>query len=346
MMRVRLLVATVTCAVGAVMLQDAFARNRVYHPGLGKFLQRDPAGYQGGMSLYQYVGSDPVGYVDPFGLLQRRQVDYFGKTYVDRWPGIGPATRAQVQQAIRNAKSRLRQKYPKAGFTSGGRWTLQDDRAMQKVLDAARKGKNKDWAGFPGDTYRCLDCKEVAKTIKDALKEFSDLGGKLGLDENLLLAWMMKESTWNEAASAYGSSAARSTATGLLQITKTTYNDYARRGLLSKAYLKKYGEPIKNAKGEIIGYRVSWNEDQLTQGATNAVTGQFILQGKPGRSIADKLGNYYGSRSAAKNRAYADSIMKGKGYLDKALKGKNLNQLSDNECQKLINALDKIVHPR
>jgi hypothetical protein len=345
MKRIGLTAILIAFVVSAMVLQDAFARNRVYHPGLGRFLQRDPVGYRGGMSLYQYVGSDPAGYVDPFGLLQRRQVDYLGKAYVDGWPGIGPASRAQVQQAIRNAKDRLRQKYPKAGFTAGGRWTLQDDRAMQKVLNAARKGGGKDWAGFPGDTYRCLDCKDVAKTIKDALKEFNDLGGKLGLDENLLLAWMMKESTWNTAASAYGSSAARSTATGLLQITKTTYNDYASRGLFSDDYLKKYGDPIKNDEGEITGYRVSWDEDQLTQGTANAVAGQFILQGKPGRTVADKLGNYYGS-SAAKNRAYANSILAGKRYLDQALKGKSLDKLSDRECQALINALDRIVHPR
>ncbi|MEI7836656.1 MAG: RHS repeat-associated core domain-containing protein [Planctomycetota bacterium] len=39
----------------------------VYHPGLGRFLQRDVLGYVDGMSLYQYVGSSPVVRTDPTG---------------------------------------------------------------------------------------------------------------------------------------------------------------------------------------------------------------------------------------------------------------------------------------
>ena len=44
-------------------------RYRALHPGLGCWLTRDPVGYAGGSSLYQYASSQPHSSLDPSGLL-------------------------------------------------------------------------------------------------------------------------------------------------------------------------------------------------------------------------------------------------------------------------------------
>jgi hypothetical protein len=75
----------------AAISQDAFARNRMYNPSLGRWMQRDPAGtkqtppmarnlsdsqftqpdsagqYADGPNLYQYVRSNPITGLDPSG---------------------------------------------------------------------------------------------------------------------------------------------------------------------------------------------------------------------------------------------------------------------------------------
>jgi len=37
-------------------------------PQLGRFISRDPIGYESGMNLYEYVASNPERYTDPRGL--------------------------------------------------------------------------------------------------------------------------------------------------------------------------------------------------------------------------------------------------------------------------------------
>jgi RHS repeat-associated protein len=50
-----------------------YNRARYYSPSLGRFLQTDPIGTNGGINLYVYTGNDPVNQLDPNGLFQLAQ---------------------------------------------------------------------------------------------------------------------------------------------------------------------------------------------------------------------------------------------------------------------------------
>lgn len=59
-----------------------FYRARYYDPGKGRFLQRDPLGYVGGLSLYDYVEDNPIKFVDPEGTIPVvRDLGFEGSNY-------------------------------------------------------------------------------------------------------------------------------------------------------------------------------------------------------------------------------------------------------------------------
>ncbi|MCG8653012.1 MAG: RHS repeat-associated core domain-containing protein, partial [Pirellulales bacterium] len=45
-----------------------YFRNRYYHKKLGRFCSRDPIGYVGGINLYQFLSSSPLGFMDSSGM--------------------------------------------------------------------------------------------------------------------------------------------------------------------------------------------------------------------------------------------------------------------------------------
>jgi RHS repeat-associated protein len=46
--------------------------HRYYAPELGRYITSDPIGLEGGLNTYAYVGGNPVGYIDPIGLVRWR----------------------------------------------------------------------------------------------------------------------------------------------------------------------------------------------------------------------------------------------------------------------------------
>jgi uncharacterized protein RhaS with RHS repeats len=55
----------------------------MYHPTLGRWVQRDPLGYVDGMSVYQYVGSRPISQVDAEGLAPQTSLEKYRK--INEW---------------------------------------------------------------------------------------------------------------------------------------------------------------------------------------------------------------------------------------------------------------------
>ncbi len=59
-----------------------YVRNRTYNPVLGRWVQRDPIGYSGGINLYEYVGGRAVVGMDPSGTQGQGSFQYI-------WQGPG-----------------------------------------------------------------------------------------------------------------------------------------------------------------------------------------------------------------------------------------------------------------
>ncbi|MEK6589678.1 MAG: lipid II-degrading bacteriocin, partial [Nitrospinota bacterium] len=53
-----------------------YYRARYYDPMVGRFINKDPIGFRGGINLYSYVGNNPVLFIDPYGLFSTFEAIY------------------------------------------------------------------------------------------------------------------------------------------------------------------------------------------------------------------------------------------------------------------------------
>lgn len=83
------LIPLILCVVGALASECAWA-NRYYSPETGRFISRDPIGYEDSLNLYEYVGSKPTLATDPEGTDQKKIEKKFTDWYKkEKKAGLG-----------------------------------------------------------------------------------------------------------------------------------------------------------------------------------------------------------------------------------------------------------------
>lgn len=63
-------------------------RNRTYHSSLGRWIQRDPLGFEGGFNLYFYVRGNPLNLNDPSGLIEPTAIPVTGGGHCNPMTGL------------------------------------------------------------------------------------------------------------------------------------------------------------------------------------------------------------------------------------------------------------------
>jgi RHS repeat-associated protein len=77
-----------------------YYRARFYNPATGRFVSRDPKGFEEGMNLYEYVRHNPVNKVDPLGTQVEEPAEEeqgFGEAVIEELTPIGTAKDALRQ---------------------------------------------------------------------------------------------------------------------------------------------------------------------------------------------------------------------------------------------------------
>ena len=166
-----------------------YYRARYYDPATARFLQKDAAGFSGGINFYAYVGANPTIFVDPFGLFSSPEglLHYMGGTgsavsvpFNDIDTTSVKATNfSQVKPAIGSCSPGSYPVNGVAGFSTGGDAALYLGNITLKLIGTVTVNCDCSWC-FQGTLSAYPDVYDFnASNHRTPAGEFSTFVGSL-----------------------------------------------------------------------------------------------------------------------------------------------------------------------